>query len=47
MLVLMPHVRRYYPHVNRWVWLYIDVMLYMRGINTATQEVLSMALGAE
>ena len=24
-----------------------DVMMYMTGINTTTQEVLSMALGAE
>ena len=49
MLVLMPHIRRYSPHVNRWVSSYSDVMMYMAGtcINAASQEVLSMALGAE
>ena len=41
----MPHLRRYSPQVNRWVCLYSDVMLYITGINTATQEV--MALGAD
>ena len=33
--------------MNRWVQSYSDVMMYVAGINAASQEVLSMALGAE
>ena len=47
MLVLMPHLQEVFSTCEPLgVWLYWFV-LYKTCINTTTQEVLSMALGAE
>ena len=45
--VLIPLLRRHSPYVNHYVCVIGLIFLYKTGINTTTQEVLSMALGAE